>query len=246
MKIAFATTVTRSYLPYLRALLNSIKINSPSVTDAPFICFTGGNDTAAIKKMAKDYPNPLFFDAGLTPAEKRGLKELYPAVEFKKVDIAKYSSTEKFNPHFWRIEVLNLAGYDSVIFIDADMLCLKDISRLVKIQCDIGTTEQTTGWKDWNWGLFIVGKKYLNAKSYKWLLNKKHDRKAPAEPMHLFTKLFGQELYEIPQKYNRIVPQLSASEIAAYEMIHYIYKPFTDLERLIQPEYLELWKKYSV
>jgi len=48
MKIAFATTVTRNYLPYLRALLNSIKINSPSVAGTPFICFTGTNDKADI------------------------------------------------------------------------------------------------------------------------------------------------------------------------------------------------------
>ena len=144
------------------------------------------------------------------------------------------------------MEVFNLRGYDKVIFIDADMICLKDISGLLNIECDIGTTEQTKGWKDWNWGLFIVGRKYLNSKTYKWLLDAKHDQTKPAEPMHLFTKLFGKELYEISQKYNRIVPQLSVAKMFDNEMIHYIYKPLTKLEGHIKPEYLELWKKYSV
>jgi len=245
MKTAFMTTVTRSYLPYLRALLNSIKINSPSVMDVPFICFTGSNNTSEIKRKAKACPAQIF-DSALTWKEKQQLKELYPSIEFKNVNIAQYVPTLKFSPFFWRIEAFNLRGYDRVIFIDADMLCMKDISGLLDIKCDIGTTEQTKGWKDWNWGLFIVGRKYLNTKSYKWLLNSKQDTKKPAEPMHLFTKLFGEELYEIPQKYNRIVPQLSVAEIGSHEIIHYIYKPLTELEGHIKPEYLELWKKYSV
>ena len=236
MKIAFATTVTRNYLPYLRALLNSIKINSPSVAGIPFICYTGTNDTAEIKKK----------ESVLTWKEKQQLKELYPSVEFRTVDVSKYVVTSKLTPLFWRMEVFNLRGYDKVIFIDADMICLKDISGLLNIECDIGTTEQTKGWKDWNWGLFIVGRKYLNSKTYKWLLDAKHDQTKPAEPMHLFTKLFGKELYEIPQKYNRIVPQLSVAKMFDNEMIHYIYKPLTKLEGHIKPEYLELWKKYSV
>ena len=236
MKIAFATTVTRNYLPYLRALLNSIKINSPSVAGTPFICFTGTNDTAEIKKK----------ETALSWKEKQQLKELYPSVEFKTVDVSKYVATSKLTPIFWRMEVFNLRGYDKVIFIDADMICLKDISGLLNIECDIGTTEQTKGWKDWNWGLFIVGRKYLNSKTYKWLLDAKHDQTKPAEPMHLFTKLFGKELYEISQKYNRIVPQLSVAKMFDNEMIHYIYKPLTKLEGHIKPEYLELWKKYSV
>jgi len=246
MKTAFATTVTRNYLPHLRALLNSMKINSPSVADIPFICFTGTNDTAEIKKKEKDYPSHLIFDTALSWKEKQQLKELYPSVEFRTVDMSKYVISSKSNPYFWRMEVFNLRGYDKVIFIDVDMLCLKDISGLLNIECDIGTTEQTKGWKDWNWGLFIVGKKYLNSKTYKWLLDAKHDPTKPAEPMHLFTKLFGDELFEIPQSYNRIVPQLSVAEMLDHEIIHYIYKPLTELEGHIKPEYLELWKKYSV
>jgi len=235
MKTAFVTTVTRSYLPYLRALLNSIKINSPTITDIPFICFTGNNDTVEIKRKAKNCPIQIF-DSALTWKEKQQLKELYPSIEFKNVDVSKYVVHEKFSPFFWRIEMFSLREYDRVIFIDVDMLCMKDISGLLNIRCDIGTTEQTKGWKDWNWGLIIAGRKYL----------KKHDKTKPAEPMHLFTKLFGDELYEIPQSYNRIVPQLSVAEIGAHEIIHYIYKPLTELEGHIKPEYLELWKTYSV
>ena len=90
MKIAFATTVTRNYLPYLRALLNSIKINSPSVAGIPFICYTGTNDTAEIKKK----------ESVLTWKEKQQLKELYPSVEFKTVDVSKYVATSKLTPIF--------------------------------------------------------------------------------------------------------------------------------------------------
>jgi len=246
MKTAFVTTATRTFLPHLRALLNSIKINSPSVTDIPFICFTGTNNTVAIREKASSQSCHVNFDSALSWKEKQQLKELYPSIEVKNTPMANYVSGSKFSPFFWRMEVFNLRGYDKVIFIDADMLCIKDISGLLNIECDIGTTEQTKGWKDWNWGLFIVGKKYLNSKTYKWLLNSRHDPTKPAEPMHLFSKLFGDALYEIPQRYNRIVPQLSVDEMFKHEMIHYIYKPLTELEGHIKPEYLDLWKKYSV
>jgi hypothetical protein len=228
-KIAFMTTATKSFLPYLRALLNSITINSPSVLDIPMICWTG------------DWEG----DQGLSNADKRKLKALYPSIVVKQIGEKPYVNAGKSTAQYWRYEMFADYDYDRVIFLDADLLCLKDISGLTEIDCDIGTTEQSEGRGDWNWGVFIVGKKYMTRSIYNQLMAAKPNKALSVqEPMHILTRMFRDVVYRIPQTYNQIVPPLKGPPKDA--IIHYIYKPLTDLERLIQPEYLELWQQYSV
>ena len=59
---------------------------------------------------------------------------------------------------------------DKIIFLDADLLCLGDISYLLNCDIDIGMAKEINR-PCYNAGVIVIGKKYLNKETYNNLLN---------------------------------------------------------------------------
>lgn len=107
------------------------------------------------------------------------LKNIYNNISFVKVQ-----STIKDNVHnkfrkwkydvFIKLELFNLSEYDKVYFFDFDLIVNNNIEELFNVECNFGAVKAPTCSYRYLYnvenyfdaGVLIVGKKYLNNKTY--------------------------------------------------------------------------------
>jgi len=130
------------------------------------------------------YHNPWFdldfiiLDIDL-PQEVKGIcKEIYPKVIFRKPDYKAYEDVnfsathQKLQSTYYFLDAFCQYDYDKVVSIDVDMVILDSLEPVFKDTGDgIAACPGYSKRKDrivklMNAGLFVVGKKYLNEKTY--------------------------------------------------------------------------------
>lgn len=123
---AIVTATSESYLKGTKVLLHSLLKHNPT--------FEG---------------DLVLINDHLPTAQKKMLSDLYP-IKFHQVSETLKGSCQRLilennqftNSHkrFWSLEAFCLTHYDSVLFLDSDMLCRNDISQLIKGPATFGAS----------------------------------------------------------------------------------------------------------
>ena len=160
--------------------------------------------------------NPVY--SPLSEESRQLIRSVYPNVQFQEADHQPYekflaSTPAKFLAALFTLEAFNLTSYDRVVFFDADMLCLGDVSELFTTAeplaaCMTGSDMQK---KEifarikktntaFNSGMMSIGKAYLSDKIYRSFFDCPYDDFADQEILNkIFQKI---PLYYLPHEYN--------------------------------------------
>jgi len=143
----FVTVCNKDYLIGLEVLLKSLVDNNPRVLDEkiPFLVISNELDQSDLTFAAS----------------------IYPFIILKSFDSDKYKEIEELKKaqmahgDYTKYEIFSLVNVDKVIFLDSDTLILGNIDYLIDQQSDI------SGVRDlyidqFNTGVMVIGKKYLN------------------------------------------------------------------------------------
>jgi lipopolysaccharide biosynthesis glycosyltransferase len=198
-RMALATVVNDDFVPYLAVLVHSLLRHHPGLT-YPWIVFW----------------NPVY--SPLSDQHREMLAALYPGFDFREVDASRYerflrTTPKKFLAALFTLETFSLTEFDRVWFIDADIVCLGDCSRLWETRaaiagCRSGNDHRDKQWRQnmfvwdggFNSGVFMVGKPYLSRETYEALFKVPYKDFADQE---ILNKYFtGRPVYLLPHTYN--------------------------------------------
>jgi hypothetical protein len=211
------TACTDNYLPLYKTFVTGLIKNS--------------GYTAPIIVIASELLNLISRDQ---------MVEWYPNTMFHNIDEFQYFNNNKDNARYYSIEAFNIKA-DKVIFMDVDILNIGDINPLFEIECDIGMCRELRR-PCFNAGLIIIGKKYLNEKTYNELMFADYTK---AEGYGTDQKIYNnyfENITEIDQKYNTLVTETGKTEIIN---LHYIHKPYIQRGRdNLDEKMIFLWEKY--
>lgn len=222
--IAFTTTLSDNYVPLFRALLNSILKNN---------------------NFNSDYI--IFCDERLNKFNRINLCQMYSRLRFREIDKLKYFNSNKGHIKYYSIECFALRGYDRVIYQGADMLCIKNHNELLEIDCNIGMTKEKRRPTSYSNGNMIIGKKYLNDKTYNDLLAADYQHvEMYGTDQKLFNCFFKNDIQPYEQKFNVIVTETDFLPFEDIVYLHYIHKPTLEKGRNnLKPGLVELWNEYK-
>jgi len=146
-KILWCSVCNDRYIPGLKVLLYSIKQHNPDF----------------------DYPFKIYFNHDISEDNQKLIKDLYPHIIFES-----NSTFSHLKTWFMCLLPFKETEYDKVIFIDADILCLGDVSHLINYDCqhfsaclDINmkifwnTQFNIPSFHEFNTGLFVIPKRLL-------------------------------------------------------------------------------------
>lgn len=248
-KVGLATILTDGYVSYFTHFVNSIKRNCPEIMSLPMKIITGRfNEDLPLcsEKDKKNYIRQNGFSSGLSEANRSKVKRLFPNAEFKDMGLVERKTNGIIpNPHYWQIESFNLSEYDKLVYIDSDMLCLGDMTELLALNHDMGVWGND-GY-DYNYGVFTVGKKFLNKETYEDIL-----KLDPKEQNHhgcqdMLIDYFKDHMTTLPKRFNYMNTWLTMNSMPDdIVLLHYIYKPDTQFGRERLPHHVvKLWEEYE-
>ena len=146
-KILWCSVCNDRYIPGLKVLLYSIKRHNPDF----------------------DYPFKIYFNNDISEDNQKLIKDLYPHIIFES-----NSTFSHLKTWFMCLLPFKETEYDKVIFIDADILCLGDVSHLINYDCqhfsaclDVNmkifwnTQFNMPSFREFNTGLFVIPKRLL-------------------------------------------------------------------------------------
>ena len=146
-KILWCSVCNDRYIPGLKVLLYSIKRHNPDF----------------------NYPFKIYFNHDISEDNQKLIKDLYPHIIFES-----NSTFSHLKTWFMCLLPFKETEYDKVIFIDADILCLGDVSHLINYDCryfsaclDINmkifwnTQFNIPSFHEFNTGLFVIPKRLL-------------------------------------------------------------------------------------
>ena len=163
MKVAITTVLDDKYMPGFLITFNSILQSSKNL----------------------NYDLVILEWGDLCDENKKLIKSLYNNTVFRMVDKASYAAHEYDNTwRTWtyncnyRFDIFTYTEYDRVIFFDCDFIFQIDIAEIAKMNIDFGAApasvrqvhqiKEEVGFEG---GLLTIGKKYLNDKTKKALLD---------------------------------------------------------------------------
>jgi lipopolysaccharide biosynthesis glycosyltransferase len=154
--------------------------------------------------------------APLSNEHQNEIHTLYPKVTFVVGDeerYLKFSPDRRLYAALLKIEAFNLRGYDTVIFLDTDMLCLGDLKYLWNIDAPFAAAPagKDRESKDklrnryrlgqgFNSGVMVINKKYLGGKTYEKILTAKAGPHADQEILNPFFR--WKWIYCLDHRYN--------------------------------------------
>jgi len=221
VKTCFATVVTEGYMDYALVALDSLKKNSGF--DIPCYVFCGNHPECNWLSIEK---------------RKKELEFIYDNLIFKEVDYPEYLKNDKKWPHYWSHEVFKIRDYDRVIFYDADIICLKDITDIPEV--DLGFTWEAAR-DQYYAGFFVVGKSYLNDELYESLMKHHQNPKTWGKDQAVYNEHFDKkQITELDLKYNAVNDK--SDQIEDVRVLHYIYKPDSSRGKIcLTKEQYNLW-----
>jgi lipopolysaccharide biosynthesis glycosyltransferase len=194
-----ATVLNNDFVEYFLVFLHSIRKHNPWFK-LPIIIFYSQLRSA------------------LSTHNQTRIRKAYKQVEFREVDESKYEhfkkdTPERLLPALFKLETFGIKGHNRVIFLDADMLCLGDISQLFTSDIDFGavpagkdrdvkervanTFRRRVGF---NSGVMVIGEKYLNDRTYESLFRYKSGPCADQDVLNRFFRF--RKVYCFPHQYN--------------------------------------------
>lgn len=196
-KIAVTMVLSDDFMEYFRVLLYSIRKHNPWF----------------------DHDLVIIHSPAFSPLSKEHQEEitaLYPKTIFRVGNENRYRSftpDARFYAALLKIEAFTFTDYDTVIYLDVDMLCLGDISLLFQTDVPLGVVpagksrEQKEAVRNsyqigqgFNSGVMVIGKKYLNRETYEQILTAKSGPHADQEILNPFFR--WKLLYCLDHRYN--------------------------------------------
>lgn len=154
---------------------------------------------------------------------------------------------------FSKFEIFNLK-YDSFVFLDSDLVILKDISYLFETECDFAACIDAGNKNEFNTGVMVVGKKWLSKESYNFLLKSAQNNFSYRGDQDHINNLVKNNFNPLRPAFNTLKDQhrFIGSWISGVNILHYISKkpwhPYNpELHELGNLECLEIdkiWFKY--
>jgi len=196
---AMVTVVNDDFAPYMAVLLHSFKKHNPSFS-CPWIILWGHTY------------------APLSQYHREVLERLYPHVQFLEVDEKRYETLLSKTPAKWlaalfTLETFSLCQYDRVCFIDADIVCLGDVSRLLEVSAPLIACRSGNEYRDkqkrknmfvwdggFNSGVFVIGQEHLNTETYEALFRVPYKDFGDQEILNNYFR--GKPVYIFPHEYN--------------------------------------------
>lgn len=237
-KFAFCTAIDDSFINGFKTLLKSIKQFNPNY-DYMFVVI----------------------DLGISNQNKKECVTLYKNIKFQKPEYENFKNINFKNTNinlvksYYKLEAFNLSQFDKVLLLDSDMILNNSIDDLISMNVNIGAVPIYERSKDIinekfiNGGLFLIGKKYLNKKTYHALIKECEPGYSLAEQYPL-TKYFEHDLSKLPKKFNvekrMIESQLYKSYVYNSSIIHYVGdKPWFEKSETGYEHIDKFWKKYT-
>jgi lipopolysaccharide biosynthesis glycosyltransferase len=210
MKTCLATVVTSRYIPYAQVLLRSLYYNS-GVKDLPMYIIH-------IDKTDHSYNGIDHRKNELTP--------FYDNLIFKRVDYTDYIRRDKAEPYYWSIECFNIQGFDRVIFIDSDTMCMKSIEELTRIEIptNIGMCWELAR-NQYNAGMFVINKPMICPEIYGKLMIHQKGAGTFGHDQAIYNEVFAGQFTKLPFKYNTLVDKVENPDDV--HILHYIHKADT-------------------
>ena len=158
----------------------------------------------------------VILDIDLKESTKIKLQEKYSSIKFIKIknyDIYKsinlYQAADKLKVTIYKLEAFNIRDYDRVILIDADILCIGDISGLIyeKREGILGCRcyfEKSNSISDQiNSGVVLITKEYLNDTTFENLIRSSNKCKTLSLPdQKIINHFFANKIKYLAKKYN--------------------------------------------
>lgn len=165
-RIGIVTVLNDSFVPYFLVLLESLKFHNPWI----------------------DFRWLIFWSPSLSPLSednRRALSLRYGRLHFERVDEAAYfgflkETPPRLIPALYSLECFRLLDFDRVVFLDADMLCLGDLSTLFQTPAsfaacvagrDAPRKQKLAGHyalnRGINTGVMVIGKALMGGNAYR-------------------------------------------------------------------------------
>jgi len=221
-------------------------------------------------KIKFSYDIVLFYDVYFKELEQLVAAYSDLKIKLKQIDCKLYSSLKwtinnrdwEINP-FYRYEIFKLKEYEKIMYLDLDVVILKDFTDIFDIKGDFCAVELAKisnlayvafGQRGFNAGVMLISNKYLNDNVYNELieLSAKTLYNGNQKPLNHY---FGDKICFLDCCYNLTTDLLSLERIDAARIIHFIgdKKPwnnsienaFCDYVKRISGEHL-LFKSYSL
>jgi lipopolysaccharide biosynthesis glycosyltransferase len=180
------------------------------------------------------------FDAWtLSETSQKILKKVNDKVIFKEIKFENYEKCNKNNPKFLSLECWNLPGYDKVLFIDADMLCVESLQGIFNLNFPLGMVREEHR-NQYNAGFILINKELINRSEYIRLLNHQKNPDTFGNDQAVINECYAGRISDIELKYNKF--NIHWEGHAA--MIHYIVKAYNSDFARMPPVLRDLWYNY--
>lgn len=219
MKTACCSTLNDLYLPGFIVFFYSLLKHNPWF-DYPYYIFNWGElSSESVIKLKKIYPNFRFCDIQ---------NEDYNNVSYSTV-----WRTWNINC-INRFEIFTLEEYDRIVFFDADMLVLDDISYLFNVNVDFGAVEITPGTemdhpgrydkniKSFDGGLMVISSKYLNAETKKCLIDIARQKNWSSDEPILNVFFDKTKTTFLPREYNLLSQEFNEHNIKKAKILQFV------------------------
>jgi len=216
--VAFATALNDHYLPGFIALMASILKHTPGF----------------------DYDFYIFHDDTLSPHSREVCEKLYDKVRFVVPDLGLLAKYGKNHIKYFKLASFNL-NFDKVICIDCDMVCLRDLRHLVRIEpppSHIAMKREVGRPSSFNSGVVVIQRDFLNEKTYLDLV--KYDASKSTYYGHdqkVLNAYFEGRIVPLDQGFNTLVTDVSN--------LHFIYTPWVRGHEPMPEGMLALWQFYK-
>jgi hypothetical protein len=185
------------------------------------------------------------FGNSINEDQQTALSSIYPYLGFHQVAISEYRENGKYSPKYWILEAYKLEGFDKVICLDADLLCMGSIDYLLKGSWDMAMVRERRR-PCFNSGMVVIGKRFLNQETYQHLLEMQVDKNRFGRDQQLLNRYFHEELHavtELDQQFNTMISE--AGDLNNTVFLHFFLKPDSTSDRLrMRDEHIRLWEKY--
>ncbi len=153
----------------------------------------------------------------LSQANQDRIRTLYPRVTFLMVDedqYARFTPDRRLFAALLKIEAFRIKNYDTVVFLDTDMLCLGDISYLFELDVPFaacpagkdGVKKDTIAntyrrGQNFNSGVMVIGKPYLSERMHQKIL--RGAKSGPHADQEILNPFFRfRRIYCLDHRYN--------------------------------------------
>lgn len=185
----------------------------------------------------------IFHDKTVTKEMRKELDGIYWNIEFVEVNVEKYHKNKKFKCTFYSIESFYPRGYDRIIFIGADCLCMNSIEPMLKVNVPIGMPREKRRPEIFSNGIMIIGKENITKNRYNDLLETNYDHiKHFGTDMKLYNLFFKGQITEVEYRFDVVDTECPEFiDLQDVIFLHFINKPKSPQ---LRPFYQALWDKY--